>query len=158
LSTPQSLAGLLAWYRSEVDAAIPQRIHAKAIDAGGAPEWHGAFRVYLTAHPAQEDHEGNLVSPLRFWLWRMGGKRARYLHALAFVEFDWIMASALRGIHDADAAHDYTRTCLKRLHVLMYAPDGTPTEPRRATTGDCAEQGCSRRTTHLRCPEHEAKT
>ena len=152
---PASLSDLLAWYRSEVDAAIPLRIHSRDIDMGGAPQWHGAFRQYLTAHSAQVDRDDELVSPLRFWLWRLGGERARYLHALAFLDFDWIMAAGFKGVADADAAHDYTRECLRQLHHQMYADDGTPNEPRRPEKGRCAEQGCPNKTVKLRCQEHE---
>ena len=108
----------------------------------------------MLAHPVVEDREGNLVNPLRYWLWRLGGRREKFLQALAYVDFDWVMAAALRGVGDADAAYDYTRESLRRLHRLMYA-DGQPNEPRRPKLGECAEPGCPNQTTRLRCREHE---
>lgn len=154
MSRPSSLTALLSWYRSEVDAAIPQRLHVHSLDDGGAPEWHGAFRAYLDAHPASEDHDGALLNPLRYWLWRMSGGRERFLHALAMVDFDWVMAANLRFVGDPDAAYDYTRESLRRLHRLMYADDGTPNEPRRPKFGDCARHGCPNKTARLFCAEH----
>ena len=155
MTHPSSLSALLAWFRTEVESAIPRRIHSRETAEDGDPEWHAQFRTWLTAHPAQEDRDGQLVSPLRFWLWRMGGSRAKYLYLLSYVDFDWIVAANLKGLADADAAHDYTRECLRRLHRLMYSESGVANEPHRAVKGDCAEPGCPVKTTHLRCPEHE---
>jgi hypothetical protein len=154
ISKPSSLSSLIAWYRSEVDAAIPQRINEQGLDMSGAPQWHGAFRAYLTMHPAAEDDAGGLRSPLRYWLWRLGGGRERYLHALAMVDFDWVTASNLRLVGDRDAAHDYTRESLKRLHRLMYDDHGLPREPRRLKFADCAALGCTERTPRLFCRAH----
>ena len=152
---PQSLAALLVWYRGEVSDAIPQRIHSRDFANDGSHQWHGAFRAWLTAHPAAENSEGELLSPLRFWLWRLGGNRARYLYMLGYLSGDWVAAGNLKGIADMDVAHDYTRECLRRLHQLMYADDGTPCVPRRAVRRDCAEPGCPNKTTRLRCAAHE---
>jgi len=152
---PSSLSALLAWYRAEVGATIPQRIHSRETAEDGDPEWHNAFRRWLTAHPSAEDRDGQLVSPLRFWLWRLGGSRAAYLRLLAYVDCDVTRAANLHGIASADVAHDYTRECLRRLYRLMYAESGVPNEPRRDVRRDCAEPGCPVRTTRLRCPQHE---
>jgi len=97
-----SLSSLLSWYREEVDAAIPQRIHSKDIDRGGAPEWHGAFRRYLTAPATAEDKEGALSNPLAYWVWTMPKRRRLYLERLAY-----------------------------RLRRRMYGDDGQPRDPRR---------------------------
>ena len=141
---PSTLSALLHWYRAEVGDDIPIRIVTRAIDEGGAPQWHGAFRAWLTAPPDQEDKEGNVISPLRYWLHQMGttgraGRRARFLFILASIDFDWNMAARIHGIYDSDAAHDYTRATLGRLWRLMYSvgkgADGQPmvfvNEPRR---------------------------
>jgi hypothetical protein len=148
---PANLSSPLRWYRDEVDGDIPARIHSRQLDAGGAPAWHAAFVRWLTAHPCAEDKEGYLLSPLRFWLWRMSRfskLRARYCFILASCNFDWTMAARVQGVFDSDAAHDYTRETLHRLWRLMYhvAPgaDGHPAiflnEPRRELRGKSEAQ------------------
>ena len=150
---PRRINALIAWYRREVDDSIPGRIHSRDIDGGGAPEWHGRFRAWLTAHPAAEDRDGNLIDPLRFWLWRMG-RRGAFLYTLACVDFDWHVAARHWHVFDDDAAHDYTRESLRRLWRMMYGPDGQPNEPRRTKKARCAADGCREKTTRLYCSEH----
>ena len=153
MNEPSSLSALLAWYREEVDAAIPQRIHSRDTADDGAPEWHGAFRTWLTAHPAAEDRDGQLLRPLLYWVWRMPTQRQWFLKRLIAVDFDWRWAARLSLIGCDDAAHDFARESLRRLYRSMYT-NGQPNEPHRPKLGDCAEPGCPNRTTRLRCPEH----
>ena len=134
-----SLSALLSWYREEVDAAIPQRIHSKDIDRGGAPEWHGAFRRYLTAPATAEDKEGALSNPLAYWVWTMPKRRRLYLERLAYMDFDWRWTAQLHGVLDQDAAYDYTIETLRRLRRRMYGDDGQPRDPRRML---CNEHNC----------------
>lgn len=145
---PRSLSAYLRWYREEVGDDIPVRIVTRQLDEGGAPQWHAAFNRWLTAHPAQEDKEGYILSPLRFWLFQMAtvGKarrRSRYCFILASCDFDWRFAGRVQGVYDDDAAHDYTMETLHRLWGYMYhvAPSvtGRPiviaNEPRREVKG-----------------------
>jgi len=170
---PRSLSALIAWYRDEVDATIPQRIHSRDTAEDGDPEWHSAFRRWLTAHPAAEDRDGQLLSPLRYWLWRVecleaksNGRRATFLANLAYLDFDWKRAAVYAGVLDHGAAHDYAVASLRRLWLLMYVvnkdargvPVTVPTEPARPKLGECAEPGCRARTVRLRCTDHALGT
>ena len=155
MSRPTSLQSYLRWFREEVEDAVPARIHSKDIDDGGSPQWHGAFRAWLTAHPAAEDREGNLLSPLRYWMWRLRDPRYAFLLRLIATEFDWRWAGRLSLVAEEQAAHDYCRETLRRLHRLMYTDDGQPTVPYRPKLGECAKRGCDNKTTRLLCVDHD---
>ena len=95
---PRHLAALVRWFREAASDDIPARIHCRDIDDGGAPQWHAAFRAWLTADPRATDREGHVRSPFRFWLWTMrksgwsGRVRADFLHRLAIYDGDWLNA------------------------------------------------------------------
>jgi hypothetical protein len=121
---------------------IPARIHSRDIDAGGAPQWHGAFRAWLTAPPSAVDREGHVRSPFRFWLWVMAGEgrsgrvRAEFLHRLAMFDGDWL--AAIRVVtpvtDDGEVmARDFAVVSLQRFWRNMQ------TEPRRMEGGPKSE-------------------
>ena len=125
---PQTLSPLIAWYQGVVSDAIPVRVHNRLTDAGGAPEWHGEFRAFLTAHPKAIDKEGYVRDPLAFWLWTMhrGGpknkRRALFLFRLAHLDFDWLEAVHARKSMSKwreDMAEDYTVASLRVLWRRM---------------------------------------
>lgn len=168
MSEPSSLTDLLAWFRTEVEQAIPQRIHSRDTAEDGDPEWHAAFRAWLTMHPATEDRDGELRSPLRYALWVMGGpgaesqgpdrrtRRGAYLTALAALDFDWRRCAGLWGILNEQAAYDYTRESLRQLRAKMYDRSGIPIQPRRRKLAECRHEGCRQRTDRRFCRDHAA--
>ena len=98
---PTHLPALIRWYLSDAGDDIPVRLHNRDTDDGGYPQWHGAFRAWLTSHPAHVDREGHIRSPFRFWLWQMasnsrtGRVAAEWLYHLAALRGDWIESSRL---------------------------------------------------------------
>lgn len=137
---PKNLAGLLHWYRDMVGDRIPARLHDRDTDGGGNPQWHSAFRAYLTAHPRATDREGYVRDPLSFWLWtlsRSGGKnkrRAEFLYRLAVLDFDWLEAVHARRSMSKwadDMAEDYALASLRKLwRMCQTEPQPHVREPR----------------------------
>lgn len=131
---PTHLPALVRWFCEAAADDIPTRINSSALDAGGAPQWHGSFRAWLTAHPAAVDKEGHVRSPFRFWLHSLHGEgrgsrvRSLFLYRLARLEGDWL--AAVRSItpltDDGEiVARDFATQSLQRFWDLM------STEPRR---------------------------
>ena len=125
---PKRLDDLIVFYRDVVGDSIPGRLHNRDTDDGGNPQWHGAFRAYLTAHPRTTDREGYVRDPLAFWLWTLqrGGpknrRRALFLYRLARLDFDWLEAvHARRSMSQwrEDMAEDYAEASLRVLWRKM---------------------------------------
>jgi len=122
------LAALVRWFLAESADDIPARTHNRETDAGGVPEWHAAFRAWLTAPPDAVDKEGYVRSPLRFWLWKMrgnGGKdsrRAEFLFRLAVLGGDWqeaVHARRSMSKWKGDMAEAYALASLRIFWRLM---------------------------------------
>lgn len=96
---PTHLAALVKWFMDAAADDIPRRMHSRAYNEMGTPEWHGSFRAWLMSHPATTDDDGYVMSPFRFWMWEMKseGRAARigaeYLYRLACLDGDWLAAA-----------------------------------------------------------------
>lgn len=126
---PEQLSELLAWFREEMAAEIPSRLHERGTEpesALGAPRLHGAFRAYLMGSPYQTDHDDRLdpderhatrVRPMQRALAVMSKRwplSARYLFAIAFMGAEW-QDVALAWQMLPEIGHRFTRDALAHL-------------------------------------------
>ena len=131
---PRHLAGLIGWFMGEVADDIPVRLHSRDTADDGDPEWHPAFRRYIAGHPGAYDRDGEVHSPLRFWLWVMQGESwenrvmAEFLYRLARYEGDYLEAVRVVQPLTEDGeilARSFARDALRRFWRRMQ------TTPRR---------------------------
>jgi len=138
---PTDLGELIRWFRRETELAYPARIHSRDYSEGGTPEWHGAFRAWLLAHPGSTDREGDIKNPYRFWLWSManGGRSGRvgaeYLYRLACLDGDWLAAARTFTPLTAEGEHlarAYAIATLRRFWRRMQTVPHREVTPRHA--------------------------
>ena len=146
------LRAQLAWFRTEWQAALPEKLHLNAsqVDDGdhlGGPAMTRRFRDYLTETPRD---------PLRQAMAEMtkGGllesSAARFLFVLACQDFDVVAAGyAVRPPITAEYASYYADKAIGRLRERMRMLD----RPRRSHRA-CAEDDCTTRTDRLYCADH----
>ena len=125
---PLGLDALLAWYRYEVEGGIPRTLHKSDLDAGGAPEYSGAFFRYLKANARATNDDGDITDPIAFWLgaWQnkkgRDARRAKFLYRLARLDFDWREAVHARRSMSKwadDMAEAYTLASLRIFWNMM---------------------------------------
>jgi hypothetical protein len=146
VTEPHSLRDLVAWHRAAWESEMPQRLHSRATDAGGGPDWHGEFRAYLYGAVTAVDDDGEARRPAHLvWTrWANGhgsnATRARFLHHLAFlggdIEAAWLATmpaqrrAKLVGIESV-ACSDFAYETLRRFYREVTRPPVVYSGPRR---------------------------
>lgn len=118
---PDTLDGLLLWFRKEWADDMPVRLHDHYLDDGGAPRLAPAFRAFIDSSPFSTDQDGFYRWPIRAALAftaRGDPFMARFLFGLAHNGGDW------RGLCDRigippQVAPVYTHEALRRIRVAF---------------------------------------
>lgn len=135
-SPPRGLANLLAWFRAEWEAEIPDAIHMRGVwhdreasSALGAPALAPSFSDYLMGSPRRTDHDPRedtwtdgavYVRPMHALLARMAGSdpdsegayAARWLFRLACM--GWDVERASHDVMPPQVARVYTHAKLQQ--------------------------------------------
>lgn len=156
---PHGLAALLAWFREQWIAEMPEEIHSSGVwhdrnggSALGAPQWADEFRRFLLASPHEldgdfdewargGDPDAAYVRPLRSALARMAGRdpnsrrasTAQFLVKLACAGFDWRAVGDRLG-YPEDVTVVYAEWAIARLW-RMYRPKPEPRTIREEVAG-----------------------